>query len=303
MTKIVNNLSAKAEMGSPMVCMYLLGNPDHYKSHEFALFYWQIALMKRHGKVFGLSPVHDYVYRPVELSGLSLYDWIRRCRREKLRRKKKGSIPVEEDASLSESEADISDGSTSITESDPSVGGDDVSTENVPVRIGLFPLPKPHPLAGTHGTRCVPHEKGLIPNFVGKMLPRADQGDREYYCSAMLALFKPWRTGADLKEEDETWDTAFLAHKFNERENELMHNFNLRYECLDARDDFHAQLHAGALNVPAWVHGDNEHLQDEEVGMEGDGCYPMAPEISIDDISEIGNDRVNVNVTWLPWVM
>ncbi|KAF8871880.1 hypothetical protein BD779DRAFT_1453410, partial [Infundibulicybe gibba] len=228
MTKIVNNLSAKVEMGSPMVCMYLLGNPDHYKSHEFALFYWQsyvrearkawdrvdasdepteelpekVALMKRHGKVFGLSPVHDYVYRPVELSGLSLYDWIRRCRREKLRRKKKGSIPVEEDASLSESEADISDGSTSITESDPS----------------------PHPLAGTHGTRCVPHEKGLIPNFVGKMLPRADQGDREYYCSAMLALFKPWRTGADLKEEDETWDTAFLAHKFNERENELMHN-------------------------------------------------------------------------------
>ncbi|KAF8876567.1 hypothetical protein BD779DRAFT_1385458, partial [Infundibulicybe gibba] len=199
---IVNNLSAKAEMGSPMVCMYLLGNPDHYKSHEFALFYWQIA--------FRLSPVHDYVYRPVELSGLSLYDWIRRCRREKLRRKKKGSIPVEEDASLSESEADISDGSTSITESDPSVGG-------------------------------------LIPNFVGKMLPRADQGDREYYCSAMLALFKPWRTGADLKEEDETWDTAFLAHKFNERENELMHNFNLRYECLDARDDFHAQLRAGAL--------------------------------------------------------
>ncbi|KAF8881018.1 hypothetical protein BD779DRAFT_1409132, partial [Infundibulicybe gibba] len=41
MTKIVNSLSARMEMGSPMVCMYLLGNPDHYKSHQFAVCYWQ----------------------------------------------------------------------------------------------------------------------------------------------------------------------------------------------------------------------------------------------------------------------
>jgi hypothetical protein len=41
MTKIVNLLSAKAEMGSPMICMYLLGNPDHYTSHIYTPFYWQ----------------------------------------------------------------------------------------------------------------------------------------------------------------------------------------------------------------------------------------------------------------------
>ena len=40
MTKIVNSLSAKMEMGSPMISMYILGNPDHYKSHEFRVFYW-----------------------------------------------------------------------------------------------------------------------------------------------------------------------------------------------------------------------------------------------------------------------
>jgi hypothetical protein len=39
--KIVNNLSAKMEMGAPMAAMYLLGNPDHYKNHEFTCFYWQ----------------------------------------------------------------------------------------------------------------------------------------------------------------------------------------------------------------------------------------------------------------------
>ncbi|KAF8225699.1 hypothetical protein L208DRAFT_1117873, partial [Tricholoma matsutake] len=41
MTKIINSLSTKMEMGSPMIFMYLLGNPDHYKSHQFHPFYWQ----------------------------------------------------------------------------------------------------------------------------------------------------------------------------------------------------------------------------------------------------------------------
>ena len=34
MTKVANLLSAKVEMGSPMICMYLLGNPDHYTDHH-----------------------------------------------------------------------------------------------------------------------------------------------------------------------------------------------------------------------------------------------------------------------------
>ena len=69
MTKMVNLLSAKEEMGSPMICMYLLGNTDHYTSHIFVPFYWQsfvtevkqdfnineneiqkVALIKRKGK-------------------------------------------------------------------------------------------------------------------------------------------------------------------------------------------------------------------------------------------------------------
>jgi hypothetical protein len=40
MTKIVNSLSAKLEMGSPMICMYLLGNPDHYTNYKFVPVYW-----------------------------------------------------------------------------------------------------------------------------------------------------------------------------------------------------------------------------------------------------------------------
>jgi hypothetical protein len=46
MTKIVNSLSAKMEMGSPMICLYLLDNPDHYTSHVFGPFYWQSFVSK-----------------------------------------------------------------------------------------------------------------------------------------------------------------------------------------------------------------------------------------------------------------
>ena len=41
MTKVVNMISAKMEMGAPMISMYLLGNPDHYTDHRFIPCYWQ----------------------------------------------------------------------------------------------------------------------------------------------------------------------------------------------------------------------------------------------------------------------
>ena len=41
MTKMVNALTARMEIGSPMASLYLLGNPDHYTSHKFTLFYWK----------------------------------------------------------------------------------------------------------------------------------------------------------------------------------------------------------------------------------------------------------------------
>ena len=64
MMKIVNSLSAKMEMGSPMICMYILGNPDHYKSHTFQVFYWMSFVnaarsawveMNSHGRKDGLK--------------------------------------------------------------------------------------------------------------------------------------------------------------------------------------------------------------------------------------------------------
>jgi hypothetical protein len=57
-----------------------------------------------------------------------------------------------------------------------------------------------------------------------------------------LTLFKAWRSPADLKAVDQTWAEAFSAYTFTKRQLELMANFNVRYECNDARDDHFAQM-------------------------------------------------------------
>ena len=98
-TKMVNALTAKLEIGSPMASMYLLGNPDHYTSHKFVNFYWRsfvrearsvfstpleeiddmpekVMLNKNKGKFVALSRVHGYIYRPSGFGSINLYDWI-----------------------------------------------------------------------------------------------------------------------------------------------------------------------------------------------------------------------------------
>jgi hypothetical protein len=41
LTKIVNALTAKIEIGGPMASLYLLKNSDHYTSHRFNTIYWK----------------------------------------------------------------------------------------------------------------------------------------------------------------------------------------------------------------------------------------------------------------------
>ena len=96
-TKIVNSLSAKLEMGAPMICTYLLELLDHYTSHKFMPFYWQsfvnnaqspwtphndtqkdeshtehLTLLKQGNQIIGMSPVSDYISWPVELESICL---------------------------------------------------------------------------------------------------------------------------------------------------------------------------------------------------------------------------------------
>ena len=110
MTKMVNALTARMEIGSPMASLYLLGNPDHYMSYKFTIFYWKIfvreaqnpwtittendtaklavfdekempekvVLQKYEGmySYIGLSNIYDYIYCPIAYERMSWYDWI-----------------------------------------------------------------------------------------------------------------------------------------------------------------------------------------------------------------------------------
>ena len=158
---------------------------------------------------------------------------------------------------------------------------------------GIFDFLPHHPLFGTHKMRCAPRHKALVPKFIGETLPRRDQGDREWYCMTMLALFKPWHSGLDLKVSEESWDDTFVAHKFSSRQQEVMDYFNLRYECMDARDDFHAQLKKGNAIIPSWNDYAMSGNHADSVGDEDTDEYEGAAESLQQEIdyepSSIGN--------------
>jgi len=147
-------------------------------------------------------------------------------------------------------EDELSDDNVDISEYEPSECGSDTSfdseiEENYTGKAAtMYTFLKDHPLCKTHKVKFDKQKKNTVPNFVGGSLPRCDQGDREYYCATMLTLFKPWRTGKCLKKKDQSFDEAFNSFDF--QQTQYMKNFNLRYECNDARDDFSAQLKAGS---------------------------------------------------------
>ena len=316
-TKMVNALTAKLEIGSPMASMYLLGNPDHYTSHTFINFYWRsfvhearsvfltpleeieefpekIVLNKSKGKFVALSKVHDYIYRPTAFGIVNLYDWIRCANKKRKSSKcyKENSIEddrkIDEDNTDSEDELNIIDnffigGGTNVeTESDwiaSDQTSEDIDDElNIDdndefyedeTRFHSF-LPD-HPQHYTYEVQCKSLSELVVPNFIGGTLPRHDQGDQEYYCSTMLTLFKPWRSGYDLKSADETWEHAFDNYNFSDRQMNLMNNFNLRYECLDARDDYSAQMKDSEKeNSQFWESSDNNQLDQEYTGWRND---------------------------------
>ena len=228
MTKIANLLSAKAEMGAPMICMYLLGNPDHYTSHDFVPFYWQlyvaevrrqfdsididsvqqpqkVTLIKKKGRLVGLSPVHDYVHRASELDHVSLFEWIKCYKREKLHGSKKKAPSADNNEILTNEdceEAVDTENSELSFQTTPLVDDDEVADHDKPSRRpkNVFYFQKEHPLHESHAMCLIRDSSRQVPNFAGANLPRRDQGDREYYFSSMLTLFKPWRSGTDLRE-------------------------------------------------------------------------------------------------------
>ena len=237
-------------------------------------------MIKKKGKIVGLSPVQDYVHRAPELEHISLYEWIRCYKREKIRQRKKrqgteedkaaaSDIVPEENAASNGDELDASFQSIQLeVESDVEINPGPAGSRNK--SKNQYRFTKNHPLHETHVTRFVSDNMLRVPNFVGASLPRCDQGDREYYCCSMLTIFKPWQSGLDLKRSQMvSWDEEFTSHKFSDFELTIMKNLNIWYECLDARDDYRAQLKKGFSQafLGSWTtEGDEIDCEDHEVG-------------------------------------
>jgi len=81
-------------------------------------------------------------------------------------------------------------------------GSDDLEeSDQLPKKVkihGKYAFLENHPLHETHQINI--SKSKLVPNFAGGSLPRCDRGDREYYCTTMLTLFKPWRHGKTSKK-------------------------------------------------------------------------------------------------------
>ncbi|KAI5885607.1 uncharacterized protein SCHCODRAFT_02467380, partial [Schizophyllum commune H4-8] len=331
MTKIVNKLATKMELGGPMIAMYLLGNPDHYTSHRFKPFFWHtyfrqikmywqknsegygeesVLLVKKKGAIIGVSEAQNYTYRADALEAFNLYSFMLNCERISLPKGQtkeskddvpKGSsaaeeaseeehggasdvedseneedespwsAPPEDDTDVSaedahstqahDSEADESDRRDAEAEGTGDEGlpvdepDDDEPVDPLPETLGEppttrlpnlhYPFRYGHSLASSHCMKKRQKEDPmLVLNFM-RLLPRSDKGNLDEYIQVMLMLFKPWRRPEDLKSADETWRDAFDKHKFSPREKQLMKNFNLRWECMDARDDYRSRQKSG----------------------------------------------------------
>ena len=189
----------------------------HWKNPELDSDVPKVGLYMLNTKLVAISPAYDYMHHNEELINLSLYQWARCYHRIPLPKK---NLPI---------------------------NPNEISCLPTTHSKHVIRFTKHHPLYDSHACmQYVNHEQNIV-NFIGKVLPRPDHGDRDDYCSTMLVLFKPWRSGKDLKTENQSWEDAFNVHNFTSREKQIISNFNIKYECLDAQDDYNAQLKAGHI--------------------------------------------------------
>ncbi|KAF8577595.1 hypothetical protein K439DRAFT_1649053 [Ramaria rubella] len=211
LTSIVNSMITKMEIGAPMASAYLLEQPDHYTSHKFKPFYWMPFVRQ----VRSAWPIKIDSNKPESVLPIQNNQVVLGI--------VKGSYAAFSVVSDSTLRPDFYD---------------DITTSGFRRRARFL---RGHPQRDSHRIVFLPDNKALVPNFVGGAIPRSDKGDHEYYCATMLTLFKPWRTGFDLKKHSQTWTEAFTSHTFTDRQLQIMRLFQIRYECNDAIDDHHAQ--------------------------------------------------------------
>ena len=200
-----------------------------------------VKIGQENGLYIATTNVDNYIHRPEIYSSVTLYEWTqsshkRRATKKELEKRKNGAL----DSNMTEKTKQNANSYHQFKEG--------------------------HPMQATHVVKCDFQKLAfVVPNVVGGALPRHDAGNRDYYCCTMLTFFCPWRDASNVKPSTTTWESAFNSYQFSRRQLELMRNFNLQYECLDARDDFHAQLKKKLQSRTPWYKdGDSEVENDED---------------------------------------
>ncbi|KAJ7916588.1 hypothetical protein B0H13DRAFT_1710734 [Mycena leptocephala] len=125
--QMVNSLRSKLQIGSPMACLYLLENPDHYTNLAFKVFWWKsyvsevakscaatvvsnvhsdptelelaesedgdendrVVLQRADGEYVGTTNVDDYMHRPSTFDNTSLYELFQMTTRKNIPRNRR----------------------------------------------------------------------------------------------------------------------------------------------------------------------------------------------------------------------
>jgi hypothetical protein len=151
--------------------------------------------------------------------------------------------------------------------------------------VSMHPFQPGHELYKTHYIRCDRRDlENVAPNFVGGALQCMDQGDCEYYCMTMSTLFKPWRSGNELKAEIDNWDETFRDYRSSPKALQKMKYFNIKYECNDARDDYSSLDTKAQKEMPPFsrymVDNENDNFGGnnyEDYGEDADFTSPEGP--------------------------
>jgi hypothetical protein len=285
--KMANSLTSKVEIGGPMAAMYMLGNPDHYTSHTFVPFYWKqyVSYVLRawdlHGsqsactQTLATSSSFDVEGTANEVAASNL-DSVTLDDVDPGGNNESDKVVVVRKAGGFVSRSNIDDYKLRPVELEEVCLYDWIrcavrkprSEVKSRSAANFYLYEQSHPMRDSHGIHWdVGRYQSTIPCILGPYLPRKDAEDRDYYCCTMLTFFLPWRNGIELRTVQETWSDRFDRHVFTEAHQKIIDNMNIRYECYDARDDFHSQLKARIAAQISAVNGDDaEPMEDEDGG-------------------------------------
>ena len=98
-----------------------------------------------------------------------------------------------------------------------------------------------HPKSTTHTRVYRSENHNFLPNIVGCWLPRRDgeESTKPYYYASMLAFLKPWRDLRCLKDECDSWESAFERYMRNatQRDKDVVAGCQYYYDTRTAVDN------------------------------------------------------------------